>query len=148
MASEEPAGKPATRKDFLERLRQPQASHFSKMLGIEVTSREPGRCEASLAVKEEHTNLGGVAHGGLAASLLDTVMGAAVVSTLGEDEWCATLQLSVSYLAGVTPGPVRAEGVVTRRAKRAAFAEGRAFDAEGKLLATAQGTWHVWPSGE
>ena len=41
---------------------------------------------------------GGVAHGGLHATLLDTAMGGAVVSSLDKEEWCATAQLDISCI--------------------------------------------------
>lgn len=140
--------KRTTRKELIERLRMPELSHFSKHLGFEILEAGEGRCVVGVEVRDEHTNLSGIAHGGLASSLLDTAMGGAVVSTLEPEEWCATLQLGVSYLAAIPKGRVTAVGEVSKRGKRVAFAEGRATDAEGKALAVAHGTWHVWLEGE
>jgi uncharacterized protein (TIGR00369 family) len=105
-----------------------------------------GRAEISLEVRDEHTNRRGVAHGGLVAALLDAVLGAAVVSALRREEWCGTVQLNVQYLEPARGPRLTGRGRMLRRGRRVAFAEGEVADARGRTVATAAGTWHVWPS--
>jgi uncharacterized protein (TIGR00369 family) len=90
----------------------------------------------------------GVVHGGYAATLLDTVMGCAVHSRLPAGQGYTTLEIKVAYHRALTEasGPVRAEGRVVTAGKRAAFAEGKLFDKDGTLCATATTTCLVFGS--
>ena len=47
---------------------------FSAWLGVTVERMEPGVCEASMIVRDDMMNGFGVAHGGVAYSLADSVM--------------------------------------------------------------------------
>ena len=111
----------------------------------------PVEIEAGRVVFEGHPdesvyNPIGTVHGGYAATLLDSCVGCAVHSTLKAGQGYTTLELKVTYLRAVTKhtGPVRAEGQVVRAGRRAAFAEGRLTDAEGRLYATATSTLLVF----
>ncbi len=90
----------------------------------------------------------GSVHGGYAATMLDTVMGCAVHSRMKPGQGYTTLELKVAYHRALkdTSGPVRAEGRVISVGKRAAFAEGRLFDKDGTLCATATTTCLVFGS--
>ena len=84
----------------------------------------------------------GTIHGGYAATLLDSACGCAVHSKLAAGQRYPTLELKVAYHRAMTAetGPVRAEGSVTTLGRRAAFAEARLTDAQGRLLASATST--------
>jgi uncharacterized protein (TIGR00369 family) len=118
--------------------------HFSRLIGLEMVSMAGGSCRAALSVRDEHFNRGGVLHGGVLASVLDTVMGGAVVSTLRGDEWTATVQLNVEFMEQVERGRIDAEGRIVRRGRRIAFVEGSAHEG-GRHVARATGIWYVWP---
>ena len=89
--------------------------------------------------------LGGV-HGGYAATLLDSACGVAVASALEEGMGHTTLELKISYLRGLSDrsGTVRAEGKLISLGRRIAFSEGKLFDGEGRLCATATSTLLVF----
>ncbi len=118
---------------------------FHEYLGIEVERMEHGEASASLVLAPHHCNRRGVVHGGVMAALLDTALGAAVVSSIPSAWWCATISLSVQFLEGARQGRLRASGRVLRRGRRVAFAGGEVRDESGRLVATAQGSWHLWP---
>jgi fumarylpyruvate hydrolase len=118
---------------------------FNQYLGIDVTRMASGEAEAVVDLKPHHTNNRGVAHGGVVLSLLDSAMGAAVISAIPAEWWCATTGLSVQFVAGPREGKVVGVGRVLKRGKSVAFVHGEAHDASGRLVATAQGTWHLWP---
>src|SRR3984893_1713954 len=90
----------------------------------------------------------GSVHGGYAATLLDSVMGCAVHSRMKAGQAYTTLELKIAYHRALTDasGPVRAEGRVVSYGKRAAFAEGKLFDKDGTLCATATTTCLVFTS--
>lgn len=84
----------------------------------------------------------GTVHGGYAATLLDSACGCAVHSRLTEKQAYTTLELKISYHKAMTKntGLLRAEGTVLSLGRRAAFAEARLIDAEGRLYASATST--------
>jgi len=98
------------------------------------------------APDERHYNPIGSVHGGYLASLLDSAVGLAVHARLPAGKGYTTLELKVSYHRAVTKrtGPIRAEGVVVQLGRRAAFAEGRIVDLEGRLYASATTTCLVF----
>mgnify|MGYP006083526751 CR=1 FL=1 len=114
-------------------------------LGIQLGEFGNGKCTVMATVNAEHLNAGGVAHGGLAATMLDTALGAALVSTLLKQEWCATAQLDISFLnAAIVGMNLIASGEIIRRGQNLAHLSGELVDESGKLIATAKGTWAVW----
>src|SRR6185436_2438938 len=127
---------------------------FNIYLGTELRRMERGEALVTLELQAHHLNSRGVVHGGVLASLLDTALGAAVISSIPKEWWCATISLSVQFLEGARRGRLEAEARVIRRGGRVAFAEGEVKDEGGRLVAAAQGSWHLWthkpeePSGE
>jgi uncharacterized protein (TIGR00369 family) len=96
---------------------------------------------------EYHYNPAGVVHGGMAATLLDSAMGIAVLSSLPAGMIFTTLELKVNFLRAMTTttGEVRAEGNVVHLGRTTAVVEARLTDATGKLLATASSTCLIMP---
>ncbi len=88
----------------------------------------------------------GSVHGGYAATLLDSACGCAVHSRLSAAQGYTTLELKIAYHRPLSDssGPVRAEGRVLSFGRRAAFAEGKLFDAQGRLCASASSTLLVF----
>jgi uncharacterized protein (TIGR00369 family) len=88
----------------------------------------------------------GSVHGGYAATLLDSACGCAVHSRLNSQQGYTTLELKIAYHRALTDtsGPVRAEGRVLSIGRRAAFAEGKLLDAQGRLCASATSTLLVF----
>jgi uncharacterized protein (TIGR00369 family) len=76
-------------------------------------------------------------HGGFSATLLDSSMGLAILSTLERGLGQTTLEFKISLVRPITPetGPITAEGVVLSRGRRIGTAEGRITDLQGRLLA-------------
>ncbi len=118
---------------------------FHEYLGIEVDRMEAGEAAAELTLAPHHLNSRGVVHGGVLSALLDTALGAAVISAIPREWWCATTSLSVQFLEGSHEGRLRATGRVLRKGTRVAFAGGEVRDPTGRLVAVAQGSWHLWP---
>jgi acyl-CoA thioesterase len=90
-------------------------------------------------------NAGGVAHGGLHATMLDTSLGGALVSSININQWCATAQLDISYIdPAYEDDNLIAKGKVLRKGKSLAHCEGILSNSDGKIIATAKGTWIIW----
>ena len=82
----------------------PRLNNLAESLGMEITDFREGSCVVELTVGEKHLNMGGMAHGGVHATLLDTAMGGTLVSLISEEEWCATAQLDICLLY-TSPSP-------------------------------------------
>jgi uncharacterized protein (TIGR00369 family) len=116
---------------------------IAMLMGFAPVEVEEGRAVFAATPGEQHYNPIGLVHGGLAATLLDSVMGCAVQTTLGAGEGYATLELKVNFTRPITrdTGRVLAEGLVLHRGGRVATAEGRVTAEDGgKLLAHATTT--------
>jgi uncharacterized protein (TIGR00369 family) len=120
----------------------PIASHIN----LEIVDASPGVAVMAATPDESHYNPIGSVHGGFFATLLDSVCGCAVQTTLPAGTAYTSLDLSVSFLRGITTdtGRVVATGRVTKPGSRAAFVEADIKDADGRLLATATSTCLVF----
>jgi len=116
------------------------------LLGAEMGEVEQGRVTMRLVPQEFHYNPLGSVHGGFTATLLDSVMGCAVHSTLPAGRGYTTLEIKVNYLRAITDatGEVTAEGRVVHAGRQAVVAEGRVVDAHGRVHATASTTCLVF----
>jgi uncharacterized protein (TIGR00369 family) len=113
------------------------------LLGFEIRALAPGEVTFAMQPSLEHYNPIGMVHGGIAATLLDTVMGCAVHTLLPAGVGYSTLDISVRYLRPITVDTqtVVATGTVVHHGRRTATAEGRIVAADtGRLLATATST--------
>ncbi|HAM26553.1 MAG TPA: aromatic compound degradation protein PaaI [Microbacteriaceae bacterium] len=123
----------------------PPIVHLMQMRLVAV---EVGKATFTCDPDESHYNPIGTVHGGLVCTLLDSVLGCAVQTTLPRGQGYTSLEIKVSYLRPVTAttGQLTAVGIVTKPGSRAAFAEGTVHDANGKLIATASSTLLVFPA--
>ncbi|MCG8504356.1 MAG: PaaI family thioesterase [Sphingomonadales bacterium] len=134
-----------------ERLERLQAmigqspSGMTKLLGITVVALEPGRAVVRCTPGEQHGNTRGTTHGGLAAAMIDTATGAAVITTLEDGESTATVDLNVKYVRRVRPdgGPIDCEATVVHRGRRMATIDAKITDGDGRLLSHGSATMIV-----
>ena len=108
-----------------------------ELLGIRLVEVDEGRVVFSATADERFYNGTGVAHGGFAATLLDTALGCAINSTMPVGKRFTTLELKVNLTRPLTKevGPLRCEAQVVHVGGRTATSEGRIIDARGKLYA-------------
>jgi acyl-CoA thioesterase len=104
---------------------------------------DEGAATFALTVRPDHRNPYGAVHGGVIYSLVDTAMGAALVTRLEPGERCATLEIKIHYLAAVTTGEIRAEARVVERGRRVSVLEARVFDDGDRLVALATGSFYI-----
>ena len=119
---------------------------IGQALGFRVTEVASGEVVLTGEPDARFYNLIGTIHGGWAASILDTAMALATLSTLDEHHDFTTLDIKVNYLRPIAAGTaVRAEGRVLHGGRRVSLTEARLTDAGGKLLAHATSTCMVIP---
>jgi uncharacterized protein (TIGR00369 family) len=117
----------------------------SRAMDFDFESIEPGRVVFTMPAQEWMANPAGTLHGGMMATLLDTVLTLAVQTKVDTGAYCTTIDLHVHLVRSVLPdgGRVRAEGNAVHVGSRVATAEGRAHDASGRLVAHATATFAV-----
>jgi uncharacterized protein (TIGR00369 family) len=117
--------------------------HVWRTLGYRRPIAEQGRVVVEWDASADFAfpaNGGHIVHGGLVATILDTAMGGACWTLLGEEETFLTADLRVEFLRATRPGVVRADGRVVHRTKRLMFCAADLHDAEGAHLASARCT--------
>jgi len=135
--------------DFLQRILDGElpSPPIGATLDFVPIEGEPGRIVFQGTPGRQHYNPLGSVHGGYFCTLLDSAVGCAVHSMLPQGMGYTTLELKVNLIRALTgqSGPVRAEGKVIQVGKSVGIAEGRIFDADGKLYAHATTTCLIFP---
>jgi acyl-coenzyme A thioesterase PaaI-like protein len=95
------------------------------------------RCWTELTLPGRFEGWEGIAHGGIIATILDEVMGWAIIGT---DVWGVTARMTLEFKRPVAVGGrYRAEGWVVRARRRLVESAAHLLDAEGgEVLATAE----------
>jgi uncharacterized protein (TIGR00369 family) len=112
------------------------------LLGYKLSEVEIGRVVFELNPAEYHYNPLASVHGGIAATLLDSAMTAAILSTLRIGLTCSTLEIKVNFVRPINSrtGLVRGEGKIIYVGSRTGTAEGKLIGRDGKLYAHAVNT--------
>jgi uncharacterized protein (TIGR00369 family) len=116
---------------------------FVTFCGIEALDARAGRTRLRLALRPEHANNLGIAHGGVICTLLDVALGTAARLRAGRP--VVTLDMQTRFL---TPGRgiLTAEGQVTRAGRSVIFCDAEIRGPDGELVASATGL--LKPVGE
>jgi uncharacterized protein (TIGR00369 family) len=119
------------------------------LFGMRLVQVEVGEVTFSCTPDESAYNPIGLVHGGLVCTLLDSVLGCAVQSTLPAGVGWTSIEIKVNYLRPVhgDDGELVAYGRVTKPGRRVAFAEGDVRNLDGKVVATASGSCLVMTRG-
>jgi uncharacterized protein (TIGR00369 family) len=117
------------------------------LLGLRITEAEAGRVVFTGTAIEEFYNGLGVAHGGWAATLLDSALGCAINTLQPAGRMFTTLELKINYTRPITreAGEMRCEATVLYSGNRTATADARVVGRDGKLYAHATTTCIVVP---
>ena len=99
---------------------------MAKLLAYRIERVASGDVELSYEPLEDHMNLLSTIHGGVLASLLDTVMG------------CALMTMHTKFIRPVTleSGPLKICGAVDHRGRRQCTMSGKIITPDNKLCAT------------
>ncbi len=119
------------------------ASPFHSWVGVAVVEASPGEVVVDLEAGPQHRNLQGLIHGGLLATLADIAMGLSVRTSVEPGRRHVTIEMSIRFLRPGKPGKIQAKGHTLRVGREVAFAEAEVTDENGRVLATAQGTYSV-----
>ncbi|HEX2340708.1 MAG TPA: PaaI family thioesterase [Vicinamibacterales bacterium] len=125
--------------DYFRRIQSGEAPRAAmlELLGMRLLEVDEGRVVFGVTPTEQHYNATGIAHGGLAATLLDSALGCAINTLAPAGRVFTTLELKVNFTRPirVESGALRCEAHVVHMGSRTATSEGRIVDARGKLYA-------------
>lgn len=107
--------------------------------------RFPAYGVTEIDVRDEFMNRAGLVSGGVVFTLLDYAMGTALWEQIDETEMIATTNISINYLRSVRAGTITATATVDRRNARNASLRAEVRDATDELLATAVGSFAIFP---
>ena len=112
------------------------------LLGLALVEADNGRVVFTGTATEAFYNGLGIAHGGYAATMLDSALGCAINTTQPAGRMFTTVELKINYTRPLTRevGEVRCEAHVIHIGSRTATAEARIVDAEGRVYAHATTT--------
>ncbi len=122
---------------------------IAETLGFRLAEAERGRVVFECEPAEYHYNPIGIAHAGLAMTLMDSAMGCAFVTSLDEPVGWTTLEVKSNFTRAITieTGVVRCTGTVVHPGRTVATTEARVEDAAGKLYAHGTSTILVLGGG-
>lgn len=125
----------------------------------QLTAEEVGSGKTILRLvdpREDQRGGGGTSalNGGVIAYMFDGALGAAVASlavqTYGDDGHDipgyaeSTISLTINYVKPALGNAFEAHGSAVRTGRTVAFAEGKLYDADGEICATASGVWRIF----
>ena len=117
------------------------SSPYYRLLGMEVVAMGNGYARLVMPVEERLLQVFGVVHGGATASLADSAVAVALISTSAEDEKALTVELKLNYLAPVTHGLLTAEARLFHRGRTIAAGDVEVRNGDGRLVAKGIATY-------
>lgn len=114
---------------------------FTHGLGVEIKSIEEGSAAVSLKIRHEHTNVYGIAHGGVIMSLCDMALGAACLSVKKK---VVTLDFNINIMTSVSEGDTAlVKSNIIHNGRSTIVAEASAYNSQGRLCAKARASMFV-----
>jgi uncharacterized protein (TIGR00369 family) len=110
---------------------------FAKVLGL----RFPGSDSVRLTIRPDLVNNGGMLLGPVVFSMVDYAMTLQLLPARAEGARIATTHIALNFLASAREGDVTATATLDRQGRSTAFLTARVEHEDGRLLATAIGTF-------
>jgi uncharacterized protein (TIGR00369 family) len=110
---------------------------FPTFLGIELEELRQDYARMRLPFRPEFRQPAGVVHGGVIASMIDTVVVPAVGSGYDEPRQLFTIDIALRFLAPIIDDDIVAEGWITRRGRQIVYCDAEVSSGGGVLAATA-----------
>ncbi len=120
---------------------------IARTLNFWLSKVEEGTVAFTGAPNGEHLNPLGTVHGGWAATIMDSALACAVMTTLAPGEGYTTVEFKVNLTRPILPdtGEFVCEGRVVHRGRTTATSEAYLRDGAGKLLAHGTETCAIFP---
>lgn len=120
---------------------------MAKTLNFWLSKVEEGVIAFTGVPNEDHLNPLGTIHGGWAATIMDSALACAVMTTLAPGEGYTTVEFKLNLTRPILPGmgELVCEGKVVHRGRTIATSEAYLRDSAGKLLAHGTETCAIFP---
>jgi uncharacterized protein (TIGR00369 family) len=123
-------------------------THHVHDLGLQPVGFDGEDYIVELSIEARHLNVGGIVHGGVICSLLDTAMARSWFMREGNRELTAgTLEMKVNFLGSAKEGTLVARGHVVHVTRRTVMVEGR-VDLGNRPVARATATMMRFEEGQ
>lgn len=119
----------------------PGIDDLSRWLGLRWRSHD----RLHLTIRDELINPAGLLSGPVAYAMLDYCMGSTLWQSRNSGERIATIGISINYVQTARAGEAICECTLDRRNDRIAVLSGRVSHTDGRLLATAIGSFAIFP---
>ena len=116
---------------------------FGELIGLDFDDMSAGTSCCRIEVKGKLFNPFGALHGGVLYSMADTGMGGALFPLLKEGEYCATVEIKITYFKAVRGGSLECQTKVINRGKTIASLESEISN-DGELVAKAYGSFSIF----
>ncbi len=118
---------------------------FLAQLGPLYLKQDGGRLIIGLRIEERHTNIRGIAHGGMLVTLADSALGIALSHSCTPPQPMVTVNLSTDFVESAHPGDwVEAHVDIQRVGRRLAYANCYLHVGERRIL-RASGVFALMP---
>lgn len=114
---------------------------FSQLIGMRLVDLELDLATIKIEMRDELRHPGGILHGGVTATLIDTAMAFAVRTRVGPTDGTATIDLTVHYLRPHIDGTFSCTAKVVRAGKRIFTVTADVHNEKGTLIATGISTY-------
>lgn len=112
-----------------------ERTYFPTLVGIELEELRTDYARVRLPFRPELEQAAGVVHGGVVATLVDTVVVPAIGAGYDERRSFATVSMSVEYRAAVVGQDLVAEGWVEHRGRSMVFCRAEVATSDGTVVA-------------
>jgi uncharacterized protein (TIGR00369 family) len=103
--------------------------YFPNIVGIQFEEVRKDYARARIPFRKELHQPAGVVHGGVTATLIDTVVVPAIASAYEQVPVMLTIDMQIRYLGAVRDGDLVAEGWITKRGRSVVFCQAEVRDA-------------------
>lgn len=114
---------------------------FAQLMGMRLVDLQTDMAVIKIDMRDDLRHPGGILHGGVTATLIDTAMAFAVRTRVGPTEPTATIDLTVHYLRPHISGTFTCTAKVVRAGKRIFTVSADVHNDEGAQIATAISTY-------
>lgn len=113
-------------------------------LGIQLTQFGKGKASSELRAPGELCwPFEGQPHGGVLFTQIDTTLATAMLPSLNGDYSCATISMDIQFTSRAQTGPFVCDAWTSHRTRNVGFGRAETRDANGEIVAMAQGTFRL-----
>jgi uncharacterized protein (TIGR00369 family) len=99
---------------------------------------------ARLTIRPELINAGGLLSGVVTYALIDYTMGSTLWAQTSDEESIATINIAINYVQSATEGEIVCKTVLDRRNRTNAVMRSEVHHEDGRLMATAVGSYAIF----